>query len=215
MKRLFAKFVVNALLLMLIFSGSSFAGAATEWNLDKAHTSITFTINHFVTPVQGNFEDYDIDLNFDPENLEGSSINVSIQVASVKTGWGPRDEHLTYADWFDAENYPIMSFKSSEIMSKGNDNYVAKGKLKIKDVETEVELPFILLGVKKVSEDMKPMYDNIDEIASFAVHYSLDREEYNIGTGTSSPGKAAMFYRKFVGNEVKIFIAVEANCKTS
>ena len=61
---------------------------------------------------------------------------------------------------------------------------------------------------------MKAMYDGVEEVASFAVHFSINREEYNVGTGTSTPGKAAMFYRKFVSDEVKIHIAVEANYKT-
>jgi polyisoprenoid-binding protein YceI len=215
MKRLYAKFVVNALLLTLIFSGNSFAGAATKWNLDKAHTSINFIINHFDTPVYGKFDDFNIDLHFDPENLEDSNINVSIKVASIKTGWGPRDDHLKTADWFDADKYPVMSFKSSKIMSKGNGNYVAKGKLKIKDVETDIDLPFKLLGVKQIPEEMKQIFGTIDEVVSFGVSFSLNREEYKIGTGTSTPGLAASLYRQFVGSVVDIYIAVEANRKTS
>ena len=215
MRRLYAKLVANALLLTLIFSGNSIAGAATKWNLDKAHTSINFNIEHFLTLVPGRFDDFNIDIHFDPENLEGSSINVSIQVASINTGWGPRDDHLKTADWFDANKYPVMSFKSSKIMSKGNGNYVANGKLKIKDIENEIQLPFKLLGVKQISEKVKQMFSGIDEVASFEVSYSLNREEYKIGTGTSTPGLAATMYRQFVGSEVDIYIALEVNRKSS
>lgn len=211
MKQFSIKIGVNVLLLILLIGGNSFAGDATKWNLDKAHSSINFTVDHFVTPVNGLFSDYNIDIQFDPNNLDGSEINVSIQVASVKTGWTPRDESLKTADWFDANNYPVIHFKSSDIISKGDGNYVAKGKLKIKDVEKDVELPFKLLGVTNIPEEMKTMYNGIDEVASFVIHFSLNREDFNVGTGTSTPGKAAMFYRKFVGNEVKIYISVEAD----
>jgi polyisoprenoid-binding protein YceI len=215
MRRFYTKLAVNALLLTLIFSGSSFAGAATKWNLDKAHTSISFNIEHFLTTVPGRFDEFNIDLHFDPENLEESSISVFIQAASINTGWGPRDDHLKTGDWFDANKYPVMSFKSSKIMSKGDGYYVAKGKLKIKDVETDITLPFKLLGVKQISEEMKPMFGGIDEVASFEISYSLNREEYNIGTGSSTPGLAALRYSQVVGNEVNIIIAVEVNRKTS
>jgi len=215
MRRLYNKLVVNVFLLTLIFCSNSFAGAATKWNLDKVHTSINFNIEHFLTPVHGKFDDFNIDIQFDPENLENSRINVSIKATSINTGWGPRDDHLKTADWFDASKYPDMSFKSSKIMSKGNGNYVAKGKLKIKDVETEIELPFKLLGVKQIPEDMKQMFGWIDEVASFEVSFSLNRKEYNIGTGTATPGLAALRYSQVVGNEVNIKIAVEVNRKIS
>ena len=58
------------------------------------------------------------------------------------------------------------------------------------------------------------MFGEIDEIASFEVSYSLDRENYHIGTGHSTPGLAALRYSQFVGNEVNIKIAVEANRKS-
>ena len=216
MKRLYAKLLVNALLLTLIFNSSSFAGDATKWNLDKAHTSINFMIMHILTPVHGKFEDFNIDLHFDPENLEESSINVSIQVASINTGWGPRDDHLKTADWFDADEYPVMSFNSSSIINKGGGNYIAKGKLKIKDVEKEIELPFKLVGIKQIiSAEMKQMLGDVDEVASFEVSYSLNREEYNVGTGTSTPGSAAKVYSEVVGKEVGINIAIEVKRKAS
>jgi polyisoprenoid-binding protein YceI len=216
MKRFYATLLVNALLLTLIFNSNSFAGDATKWNLDKAHSSVNFMIMHIMTPVHGKFEDFNIDLHFDPENLEESSIDVTIQAASINTGWGPRDDHLRTADWFDAAEYPVMSFKSSSITSKGEGNFVAKGKLKIKDIETEIELPFKLLGVKQaISADMKQMLGDVDEIASFEVSYTLNREEYNIGTGTSTPGTAAKVYREVVGKEVSINIALEVKRKIS
>ena len=215
MKRLSVKSVVNTFLLLLIISSFSFAADATEWIVDKAHSSINFTIDHFVTPVHGKFDDYNIDINFDPENLKDSKINVTIQVASVKTGWEPRDKSLQTSDWFDTDKYDVISFESSKITGKGDGNYVAKGKLKIKDVEKNVELPFSLLGIKQISKDWESLYDNVDKIASFVIHYTLNREDFNVGTGTSSQSKAAVFYKKFVANEVNVYISVEADHKIS
>jgi polyisoprenoid-binding protein YceI len=216
MKRLSAGFVLSVFLLTLIICGNSFAEAATKWNLSKAHSSVNFKIWHLMTPVHGNFNDFDIDINFDPQNLEGSSINVSIQIASINTGWEPRDDHLKTADWFAADDYPVMSFQSSSITSTGDGNYIAKGKLKIKNVEKDIELHFKLLGVKQIPEEMKETFGGVDEVASFEIsNYSLNRKDYNIGTGTSTTGTAASVYREVVGSEVNINIAIEVNRKTS
>jgi polyisoprenoid-binding protein YceI len=209
MKRLLG----SVFLLLLVFNSYSFAGKATKWDVDKAHSSINFTINHWATPVHGHFDDFDIDINFNPENLEESSINATIQVASVKTGWGPRDESIKTEDWFDAKEYPTITFKSSEIHNIGMGNYIARGKLRIKGVEKEIELPFSFLGVNKIQEDMKPVYNYIDEVASFALNFSINREDYYVGTGTKNQGTAWKLYRQVVGNTVKVTIGVEGNRK--
>ena len=214
-RRLFAGFVVNVMLLTLFFSGNSFAGPAPKWSFDKIHTSITFKIWHLMTPVYGKFDDFNIDLKFDPDNLNESSIKLSIQAASINTGWEPRDTHLNTQDWFDTSRYPVITFTSSQITRTDEDRYIAKGKLKIRDVEKDVELPFKLLGIKKITKDMKPMFGDNDEVASFEItNYLLNRKDYNVGTGTSTPGEAALTYRDVVGSSVNISIALEVYRKT-
>jgi polyisoprenoid-binding protein YceI len=215
MKQSVATFKVISLFLVLVFYGNVFAGAATKWVLDKAHTSVNFNIKHFLTTVTGRFDDYNIEFYFDPDNLEGSSINVTIQVASINTGHETRDGHLITKDWFDAEKYPVMSFNSSKIISEGDGEYIAKGKLKIKDIEKNIELPFKLLGVKKIPDRMKHMFSGHDEVASFEASYTLNRKDFNIGEGESTKGEAADMYREFVGNKVNINIAVEVDRKNS
>ncbi|TFH02472.1 MAG: polyisoprenoid-binding protein [Calditrichales bacterium] len=216
MKRLNAKHVVNALLFSFIFSGIGFAGDATNWNVDKSHSSVNFKIWHLMTPVYGKFDDYNIDLNFDPENLAESNITVKIQTASINTGWEPRDNHLKTSDWFDVDLYPVMSFTSSQITSLGDGNYVAKGILKIRNVEKNIDLPFKLLGVKKIPEEMRGAFGGNDEVASFEIaNFQVNRKEFKVGTGTSTTGEAAMTYRDVVGSSVNLNIVIEVNRKSS
>ncbi len=214
MKRYVFKLMVTALLLTLIFSSSSFAGSATAWNVDKANTSVNFKIWHIMTPVTGKFDESDIELNFDPDNLDNSSVNVTIQAASINTGWGPRDKHLKTEDWFDTDEFPVITFKSSKIISLGNGEYVAKGKFKLREIENDIELPFKLLGIKQIPEDMQNVFDGSNEVASFEIsNFSINRKDYNVGTGTSTPGEAAMTYRDVVGSEVNINITIEVKRK--
>ena len=76
-------------------------------------------------------------------------------------------------------------------------------------------MAFKLLGVKQIPEEMKQTFGGIDEVASLEASFSVDREEYNIGTGSKTPGLAALRYSQVVGSEVNITIAVEVNRKTS
>jgi len=216
MKRLGAECVVYVFLLMFMLLGSSQAEPATKWDLSRAHSSVTFKVWHLMTPVYGSFDDFDADISFDPQNLAGSSIKVTIKTASINTGWGPRDEHLQSEDWFASGRWPLMTFTSSEITSKGDDMYVAKGTLKMKGVEKEIELPFKFLGIKKLSGDMKKAFGGADEVASFEINnFSVNRKDFEVGTGTSTRETAAIVYNQVVGSEVNINIAIEVTRKTS
>ncbi len=137
------RFIYTAVLVVFIIAGVQ---AADKYVADKAHTNIGFTVKHMViTTVPGKFNDYMIDFIFDANDLNKSSIKVTIKTASINTDDEKRDEHLRSADFFDAAKYPEITFVSSSIMKKGND-YVAKGTLTMRGVSKEIELPFRILG---------------------------------------------------------------------
>ncbi|MBD3224999.1 MAG: polyisoprenoid-binding protein [Caldithrix sp.] len=191
---------------LLIFAFNvATAEDAPKWNVDASHTTIDFSVKHFFTPVKGTFDDFNIDLRFDPNNLEGSSIDAEIMINSINTRNDKRDNHLMSGDFFNAEKFPKMTFTSDEIVKKGQ-GYVAKGTLQIKDVKKEVELPFQLLGVKELPEEMSKNFGGIKEVASFQASYTLDRNDYDVGTGSWAATVV-------VGDEVNITISLEANRK--
>ena len=212
MKRALDLRVTYLFLLAFVFLGSVKAQTATEWQLSKPHSSVNFKVWHLMTPVYGSFNDFDAEIHFDPQNLTGSSIKVTIQAESINTGFEPRDKHLKTVDWFDADRYPLITFTSSEIMAKGDSGYVAKGKLNMKGVEKEVELPFKLLGIRQIPAEMKDTFGGADEVASFEIsNFLVNRKDYNIGTGTSSWETAARVYNQVVGSDVLLNIAIEAS----
>ena len=196
--------IITVFLLTISIPLLLLAGTAENWNVDVPHSSVGFSVNHFFTPVNGQFDDYKVVLNFDPENLEGSSINAEITVASVNTDNEKRDTHLQSGDFFDAEKYPTITFTSNKIISKGENDFVAQGKLKIKNVEKDVELPFKLLGIKKLPEKMQKMMGGVKQISSYQATLKINRNDYDVGTGSWA---ATMV----VGNEVTINIVVEGN----
>ncbi len=198
----FQKFLMLTFSMVIVLAMSASSLSAKSWDLDLAHSTIGFSINHFFTPVKGTFDDFDLDINFDPDNLEKSSFDLAVKISSVSTGNEKRDGHLQTEDFFDAEKYPVMTFKSSKIISKGNNMYLAYGKLKIKNVEKDIELPFKVLGMKVLPGEMQKMMGGLKEVVSFQASFSLNRNDYTVGTGSWTATAV-------VGDEVTIDIAVE------
>lgn len=169
---------------------------STEWEIDTAHSAINFTINHFFTPVDGTFEDYDATVLFDPEDLEGSQLDVTIPVTSINTRNDRRDGHLQSEDFFNAERWPNISFESNTIESRGNNEFVAIGELTIRDVTRDFELPFTLQGVMD-----HPMQDNT-VVAGIVADAQLMRTDFGVGVGDWAATAV-------VGDEVNIRLNLE------
>ena len=135
------KYISAALVLLVLTSAQS-----AEWEIDKSHTEVGFTATHMViTKVNGKFNDFTGEINFDPENTASSKIKGVVQVASVDTDNEKRDQHLRTSEFFDAENHPELVFESKKI-SKTADGYVAVGDLTMRGVTKEVEFPFTVVG---------------------------------------------------------------------
>ena len=117
------------------------AAEAEGWDVDQAHTEINFSVDHFFTPVTGSFRDFEIDLVYDPDDPENSSVKATIAVASIDTGNDRRDSHLRSADWFETDKHPHMTFESTSVRKVTDSEVVARGKLTIKGESREVELP--------------------------------------------------------------------------
>ncbi len=172
--------------------------AADEWSIDPAHSAIKFTVTHFFTPVDGQFEEYSGDIIFDPEDLENSRIDVTIPVESINTGNERRDNHLNSPDFFNSEEWPNIHFVSNSIEETGENQYVAHGELTIRDVTREFDLPFELLGVMD-----HPMQENT-KVAGIVANAQLNRTDYGVGVGDWAATAV-------VGDEVDISLNLELN----
>lgn len=199
-----AVLMAAALIVPVTTNASTPAGAA--WSADPAHTAINFSVKHFFTPVKGSFEDYEIELDYDPKNPEKSTVEARIAVASVNTGNETRDDHLRSADWFEADKHPYMTFKSTSVRKAGKNKLIASGPLTIKGTSHQVELPITLLGNQMIPPPMQEMMGGAKEVASFQASTSIDRGEFGVGVGSWA---ATMV----VGGEVDIEILLEAHNK--
>lgn len=187
-----------SLALLAVMSIAAVNVFSTTWNVDKAHSNINFEVRHFFTPVDGTFHDYNATVIFDPANLKESMIDVEIMVTSIDTKNERRNAHLRTADFFDAEKYPSIKFKSTKIESKGDNKFVAHGDLTIKDVTKKIEMPFTLLGVMDNPRGGK--------IAGITSEFVIDRNAYGVGTGDFVSDAV-------IGKEVTATLNLELNTK--
>ncbi len=172
------KFLIFTLSLFTIFATINQGQSATpEWKFDTAHSSFNFHVKHIFSTISGYFKDFDGYIRFDADNLADSSMNFKIKVKSVQTKEPKRDNHLRTDDFFGAEKYPLITFKSSSIKHTEENQYAVTGDLTIKDVTKTIELPFTYYGIKDHPLNQK------EKVLGFDTHLKLNRLEYNVGNG--------------------------------
>ena len=111
----------------------------TTWTIDPVHSVAEFKVKHMmISNVKGHFSKISGTLTLDESNVTGSKVEAAIDVASIETRDPQRDGHLKSADFFDAEKFPTMSFKSSGIRRTGDGELAVEGDLTIHGVTRKV-----------------------------------------------------------------------------
>lgn len=171
------------------------AFAADEFTFDAGHTYIGFEIDHLgFSLTLGEFTEYEGRLKLDRQNLANSSVEVSIDTASIDTDQDDFDEHLRSADFFNVAQHPAMTFKSTKVEEIGD------GVLKVKGDFTMLgQTHPVVLDVKLNKIAPHPFRPTI-EVAGFSARTTLDRTVW--GMGKFAPA---------VGSKVAIRIETEFN----
>jgi polyisoprenoid-binding protein YceI len=113
--------------------------AVTTWNLDPVHSVAEFKVKHMmISNVKGQFATVTGALTLDEADITKSRLEASIEVASINTRDDQRDAHLKSADFFHAEKFPRLSFKSTRITRRGNGELAVAGDLTIRGVTRNV-----------------------------------------------------------------------------
>ena len=189
------KFVV-ALLLALALPALASA-APVLYKVDPDHSSVGFSIRHFVSNVQGRFKDFEGTVKYDKQNPEASSVEFTAQTASIDTDNKDRDNHLKSPDFFDAAKYPTMTFTSTSVKRKDANTLDVTGNLTLHGKTKTVTIPVSVLGTVATKGGEK---------AGFETAFTLDRKDYGVEWNRVLDTGGTM-----LGNDVKISISVEAN----
>lgn len=172
--------------------------AKQKWVVDAAHSSIDFSIKHMmVAKVKGSFHSIEASIDADLEDLTTANIEFSVDVASIDTRNGDRDNHLRSADFFDVENNPKMTFKSTKIVKKNDSEYDVTGDMTIRGTTSPETFHVTYEGFGK------DPWGN--EKAGFSGQGAIKRSEYGLSWNAALETGGVL-----VGDQVQISIEIEA-----
>jgi polyisoprenoid-binding protein YceI len=115
-----------------------------KWEVDGAKSSIVFGGRQMGVPIEGAFEKFSAQIEFDPDRPEAGRIIIEVDMASVQLPVADVVVEIKKEKWFDVGRFPIGRFEASTIEARGDGEFVAHGKLTLRDVTQEVALPFSL-----------------------------------------------------------------------
>src|SRR5712692_2497513 len=171
--------------------------ATSTWTIDPTHSIAEFAVKHLViTTVKGRFRDLEGTLQIDEERPENSSVEATIDVASIDTNVPDRDAHLRSDDFFNAEKFPKITFDSTKLEREGETEFRLTGNLTIRDVNREVVLDGEFEG------RLIDPWGN--DRAAFSARTEISRKDFNVRWNQAlETGGVA------VSDKVKISIYVE------
>lgn len=140
----------------------------TAWTIDPMHSEMGFNVRHMmISTVSGSFQKFDAKVFANEEDFSDAQVEVMINTESISTNNSDRDTHLKSDDFFNAEKFPTITFKSSHF-----DGETLKGELTIRDITKEVELKAEYLGT---AEDP---YGQTK--AGFELNGEINRKDFNL-----------------------------------
>jgi polyisoprenoid-binding protein YceI len=175
-----------------------FGGAAAQgiYIIDPTHSNIEFKVRHLMSTVRGEFTDFEGIIVADFEHLDRSSVELTIQAASIDTKDEKRDEHLRSADFFDAEQFPEITFKSSKITKVDKDTFAVAGTLRIRGVSKQITFTVDSLGEMQAMGETR---------AGYELSTTIDRMDFGVAWNRVLETGGLL-----LSDEVDIAIALEA-----
>ncbi len=184
--------ILGALAVGLLATVTAPASAET-FQIDAVHSAVLFRVGHFNTSkVWGRFNDISGTVVFDPASPAAGSVKLEIKTESVDTHSENRDRHLKSPDFFNAVEFPVISFESTKIEVASEHKYNVTGVLNLHGVKKTITLPVEHTGSGKHPRSGK-------EIVGFEARLTVKRSDFGMN-----------FMVGPVTDEVDLIIAVEA-----
>jgi polyisoprenoid-binding protein YceI len=169
--------------------------APAVWTIDNTHSSVGFQIRHFVSRVRGSFRDVKGTITADEASWQDAVVDVEIATASISTANDRRDAHLRSPDFFAADSFPTIRFRSTRIERNGNDAKI-HGNLTMRGVTRPVVLDGTFTGLMKAAQGDR---------VGFEASTTINRTDFGVTWNRAAEGGGAM-----LGDDVKVEINIEA-----
>src|SRR5688500_815358 len=172
--------------------------STTTWNIDPAHSSIEFSAKHMmISTERGRMGAVNGEIIVYERNPANSSVEVTVDIAGLTTNESNRDTHLRSVDFFDAENHPEATFKSTHIEALSEDKFRVTGDLTIRGTTRS-----ITLDVERGGEGVDP-WGNVK--AAFAASTILNRKDFGLNWNVALEAGGVL-----VSEKIKLEISVQA-----
>ena len=169
----------------------------STWNLDQVHSTIGFKAKHLmVSTVGGMFTDFTGSIEATDDSFENAKIQFTAQVASIHTGNEMRDNHLKSADFFDATQFPTLTFSSTSFAKNGSE-FSLVGDITLKGVTQSITLPVSFGGIGNGMDGKR--------VAGFTATGSINRQDFGLTWNAALEAGGVA-----VSDEVKLDIHIEA-----
>jgi len=170
----------------------------TVWTIDPSHSSVEFAVKHMmISTVKGRFAGVKGTITLDDQSHNTSAVDVEIDVHTVDTRDEKRDGHLRSPDFFDAEHYPTITFRSTRVTPTGDTTAEVTGDLTMHGVTHEVTL-----DTEETGRGTSPFGP---QVIGFTATTNLNRKDYGLGWNAALESGGVL-----VGEDVKISLDVEA-----
>ncbi|PIC80922.1 hypothetical protein CSV75_03850 [Sporosarcina sp. P18a] len=171
----------------------------TKWNVDAAHSNVGFSVRHMmVSNVRGSFTGIEGSVTGDLDNLTNAKIHFEIDVNTINTHNEDRDNHLRSADFFNVEQYPHITFDSTEIVKTGEDEYDVTGDLKVKDITKKTTFNVTRTGAGKNPWGV--------DVVGFEAGIKISRKEYGLTWNQALETGGVL-----VGDDITITVELQVN----
>ena len=186
----------RSLLTGLLIVAVAATAQADQWKVDPVHSSVQFKVSHLViAKVTGQFGEFDATMNFDGKDVSTGNVEMTMKMASISTDNENRDEHLKSADFFDAEKYPEIVFKSKKVIKSDGGKFQLVGDMTMRGVTKEVTFDCEYHGSVEMKGTVK---------SGFTATATINRQDFGVSySQVLDNGGLA------VGNDVDITLELE------
>lgn len=192
----FKKLLGTSLIAATMAVSSLSQAAPADYEIDMSHTNVLFDVNHLgYSNMIGRFGELKGTLVFDKENIESSKVEIVINTASIDTFHEKRNEHLKSPDFFNAAEFPEMTFTSTSVKKTGDNTATLTGDFTLMGVTKQIDLDLV---VNKAGEH--PF--NKKEVAGFSASGMIKRTDFGMKYGVP-----------MIGDDIKLRIDLEAVLK--
>ncbi|WP_256011624.1 YceI family protein [Desertivirga xinjiangensis] len=172
---------ITLLSLLAFFALSAFTILNGTWKNDPAHSQLGFTVTHLgISDVSGTFNDFNVEVKSSKPDFSDASFELNAKTASIDTRVEARNKHLKSADFFDAEKYPNLTFKSTSLKKAGKNQFKLAGDLTIHGVTKPVVLDLTYNGTVENQMSKKAT-------AGFSLSGTIKRSDFSIGSKFPAP----------------------------